>query len=89
MHQTVADRWSRISLRTKITGVTVLMLTLGLLVSGIGTAAMLRSYVESQLESKLSAIASGDLYKYFTQDGDEPDEDANLSGLDFSSSDDV
>ena len=89
MHQTVADRWSRISLRTKITGVTVLMLTLGLLVSGIGTAAMLRSYVESQLESKLSAIASGDLYKYFTQDGAEPDEDANLSGLDFSSSDDV
>jgi two-component system OmpR family sensor kinase len=89
MHQTVADRWSRISLRTKITGVTVLMLTLGLLVSGIGTAAMLRSYVESQLESKLSAIASGDLYKYFTQDGAEPDEDANLSGLDFSASDDV
>jgi two-component system OmpR family sensor kinase len=89
MHQTLADRWSRISLRTKITGVTVLMLTLGLLVSGIGTAAMLRSYVESQLESKLSAIASGDLYKYFTQDGAEPDEDANLSGLDFSSSDDV
>lgn len=89
MHQTVADRWSRVSLRTKITGVTVLMLTLGLLVSGIGTAAMLRSYVESQLESKLSAIASGDLYKYFTQDGAEPDEDANLSGLDFSTSDDV
>ncbi|MFC4827213.1 sensor histidine kinase [Agromyces aurantiacus] len=89
MHQTLADRWSRISLRTKITGVTVLMLTLGLLVSGIGTAAMLRSYVESQLESKLSAIASGDYYKYFTQNGAEPDDDANLSGLDFSSSDDV
>ncbi|GGI48015.1 two-component system OmpR family sensor kinase [Agromyces flavus] len=89
MHQTLADRWNRISLRTKITGVTVLMLTLGLLVSGIGTAAMLRSYVESQLESKLSAIASGDYYKYFTQDGAEPDDDANLSGLDFSSSDDV
>ncbi|MFE5671292.1 ATP-binding protein [Agromyces sp. NPDC056523] len=89
MHQTLADRWNRISLRTKITGVTVLMLTLGLLVSGIGTAAMLRGYVESQLESKLSAIASGDYFKYFTQDGAEPDDDANLSGLDFSSSDDV
>ena len=40
MHQTISERWNRISLRTKITGVTVLMLTLGLLVSGIGTAAM-------------------------------------------------
>ena len=37
MHQTISERWNRISLRTKITGVTVLMLTLGLLVSGIGT----------------------------------------------------
>ncbi|MFB6610517.1 ATP-binding protein [Agromyces sp. NPDC056379] len=62
----ISERWNRISLRTKITGVTVLMLTLGLLVSGIGTAAMLRSYVESQMTSKLEAIASGDLKKYLT-----------------------
>ncbi|MEI5584440.1 MULTISPECIES: sensor histidine kinase [unclassified Agromyces] len=86
MHQTLADRWSRVSLRTKITGVTVLMLTLGLLVSGIGTAAMLRSYVEAQLESKLSAIASGDLDKYF--DGGPADRDTG--DLDFSdAADDV
>jgi two-component system OmpR family sensor kinase len=44
MHQTISERWNRISLRTKITGVTVLMLTLGLLVSGIGTAAIRRAY---------------------------------------------
>jgi two-component system OmpR family sensor kinase len=68
MHQTISERWNRISLRTKITGVTVLMLTLGLLVSGIGTAAMLRSYVEEQTKGKLEAIASGDLMKYFTDE---------------------
>ena len=90
MHQTISERWNRISLRTKITGVTVLMLTLGLLVSGIGTAAMLRSYVEGQLESKLSTIASGDLRKYFTDDGQEPSANADLKGLDFgATSDDV
>ncbi|WP_350349311.1 ATP-binding protein [Agromyces sp. G08B096] len=59
MHQSLTERWNRISLRTKITGVTVLMLTLGLLVSGIGTAAMLRNYVESQVEHKLTTMASG------------------------------
>ena len=85
MHQSLADRWSRVSLRTKITGVTVLMLTLGLLVSGIGTAAMLRTYVEAQLESKLSAIASGDLDKYF--DGG-PGSGRDAGGLDFSDAND-
>jgi len=88
MHQTISERWNRISLRTKITGVTVLMLTLGLLVSGIGTAAMLRSYVEAQMEAKLSALATGDLTEYF-----EPDESrsgkANLYGRDFSDSNEV
>lgn len=64
----ISERWNRISLRTKITGVTVLMLTLGLLVSGIGTAAMLRSYIEAQMTAKLEAIASSDLEKYFTDD---------------------
>jgi two-component system, OmpR family, sensor kinase len=88
MHQTISERWNRISLRTKITGVTVLMLTLGLLVSGIGTAAMLRSYVEEQMASKLTALATGDLTEYF-----EPDESrsgkANLYGRDFSDSNEV
>ena len=68
MHQTLSERWNRISLRTKITGVTVLMLTLGLLVSGVGTAAMLRSYVEDQLEAKLQTIAEVGLSRYF-EDG--------------------
>ncbi|GAA2045803.1 hypothetical protein GCM10009819_36680 [Agromyces tropicus] len=89
MHQTLADRWNRISLRTKITGVTVLMLTLGLLVSGIGTAAMLRSYVESQLETKLETIASSKIYEYLTRDAEAPATDGGGGAFDFTTSDDV
>jgi two-component system OmpR family sensor kinase len=89
MHQTISERWNRISLRTKITGVTVLMLTLGLLVSGIGTAAMLRSYVEDQMASKLETIAGGNLMKYFEDEGRPPDEEAELNDLGFASSDEV
>jgi two-component system OmpR family sensor kinase len=89
MHQTISERWNRISLRTKITGVTVLMLTLGLLVSGIGTAAMLRSYVEEQMASKLDTIAAGDLRKYFEDDGHAPDPESDLSDLSFTPSDEV
>jgi two-component system OmpR family sensor kinase len=84
----ISERWNRISLRTKITGVTVLMLTLGLLVSGIGTAAMLRSYVEDQMESKLETIASGDMSRYFETDST-PRSDLNLNQLDFTPNDDV
>jgi two-component system OmpR family sensor kinase len=57
MHQSLMERWSRISLRSKITSVTVLMLTLGLLVSGIGTMAMLRQYVIQQVDAQLQADA--------------------------------
>ncbi|TFB67397.1 HAMP domain-containing sensor histidine kinase [Cryobacterium sp. Hz9] len=53
MHETLSKRWSSISLRSKITGVTVLMLTLGLLVSGIGTMAMLKQYVVTQVDTQL------------------------------------
>ena len=89
MHQTINERWNRISLRTKITGVTVLMLTLGLLVSGIGTAAMLRSYVEEQTKGKLAAIASGDLMKYFTDEGGDADPGTDLDDLAFRPAEEV
>jgi two-component system OmpR family sensor kinase len=61
MHQTLAERWNRISLRSKITGVTVLMLTLGLLVSGVGTMAMLRQYVIQQVDVRLQTDAQSAL----------------------------
>jgi two-component system OmpR family sensor kinase len=57
MHESLTQRWNRVSLRSKITGVTVLMLTLGLLVSGIGTMAMLRQYVIQQVDARLQTEA--------------------------------
>lgn len=53
MHQGLAERWNSISLRTKITAVTVLLLTLGLLVSGIGTMTMLKPQLVQQLDRQL------------------------------------
>ena len=57
MHARLLDRWNAISLRTKITGVTVLMLTLGLLVTGIGTMTMLKPVLLSQLDAQLNAAS--------------------------------
>ncbi|QHC67376.1 HAMP domain-containing protein [Rathayibacter sp. VKM Ac-2759] len=57
MHQGLAERWNSISLRTKITAVTVLLLTLGLLVSGIGTMTMLKPQLISQLDDTLEQKA--------------------------------
>ncbi|KZX21295.1 ATP-binding protein [Rathayibacter tanaceti] len=54
MHQGLAERWNSISLRTKITAVTVLLLTLGLLVSGIGTMTMLKPQLVAQLDAQLT-----------------------------------
>ena len=52
------ERWNSISLRTKVTSVTVLLLTLGLLVSGIGTMAMLKPALIGQLDSQLQAVTA-------------------------------
>lgn len=49
------------SLRTKITGVTVLLVTLGLLVAGVGTMTVLRTYLQENLDSKIKATASSGL----------------------------
>ena len=50
----VSEWWNRISLRTKITGVTTVLLTLGLLVAGTGTMAVLRSYLLDEVDAKIS-----------------------------------
>ena len=41
MHEQLTQWWEGISLRSKITGVTVLVVTLGLLVVGAGTLTTL------------------------------------------------
>jgi two-component system OmpR family sensor kinase len=55
---TVFDRWNSISLRTKITGVTVLVLTFGLLVAGLGTMLLFKPVLINLFDQQLEAIAS-------------------------------
>lgn len=57
MHDRLSQWWGRISLRTKTTAVTVLLLTVGLLVAGIGTMTVLRNYLISEVDHKISATA--------------------------------
>ena len=53
------DRWwNGISLRAKITGVTVLLLTFGLVVAGAGTVSVLRGYLMDQTDSKVDSLAA-------------------------------
>jgi len=58
--------WRAISLRAKVTGVTVAVLALGLLVAGMGTVPILRSTLVQNIESQLPALVSTDLTnRYF------------------------
>ena len=53
MHEQLTDSWNRVSLRAKITGVTALLLTLGLLVAGAGTMSVLGNYLLDEVDAKL------------------------------------
>ncbi len=57
MHERLSQWWNRVSLRTKITGVTVLLVTLGLLVAGVGTMTVLRNYLMSEADRKVATFA--------------------------------
>ena len=54
MRATVGEWWNGISLRAKITGVTVLVLTLGLVVSGIGVMTVLRNYLITDADTQIT-----------------------------------
>jgi len=58
MHDKLNDRWNAISLRTKMTGVSVFLLTLGLIVAGLGSVSVLRNYLTDQVTTKLTSDAS-------------------------------
>ncbi|MBO9627378.1 MAG: HAMP domain-containing histidine kinase [Microbacterium sp.] len=61
--------WRAISLRAKVTGVTVAVLALGLLVAGIGTVPILRSALVANIDAQLPALVSTDLTgRYFEVD---------------------
>jgi two-component system OmpR family sensor kinase len=50
------DRWwNGISLRAKVTGVTVFLLTLGLTVAGAGTMSVLRTYLVERVDESINA----------------------------------
>ncbi|WP_439692798.1 sensor histidine kinase [Curtobacterium sp. SP.BCo] len=53
MHTRMSRWWDGISLRTKITGITVLLVALGLLVAGLGTMTVLSTYLMSQLDTSV------------------------------------
>ncbi|MFB7845058.1 sensor histidine kinase [Microbacterium sp. NPDC056052] len=53
--------WRRISLRAKVTGVTVGVLALGLVVTGIGTMPILRNLLIENVESQLPTLVTSDL----------------------------
>jgi len=53
--------WRRISLRAKVTGVTVGVLALGLVLTGIGTMPILRNLLIDNVESQLPTLVTSDL----------------------------
>jgi two-component system OmpR family sensor kinase len=56
MHDYLFRRWNAISLRTKMTGVSVLLLTFGLLASGLGSMYVLKSYLTDEVvDAKISS----------------------------------
>ncbi len=65
MHQSLNKWWSSISLRSKITGVTVLLLTLGLLIAGLGTLGVMRSFLVQEVDTQVRA-ASGEVAGRFS-----------------------
>ncbi|HWD61421.1 MAG TPA: histidine kinase dimerization/phospho-acceptor domain-containing protein, partial [Humibacter sp.] len=52
------NKWNSISLRTKITGVTVLVLTFGLLVAGLGTMLLFKPVLIGLFDQQLKSIAA-------------------------------
>ena len=58
MYEQPTDWWSGVSLRSKITGVTVFIVTMGLLVAGVGTMTVLRTYLLDKLDSEIRSYAS-------------------------------
>ncbi|MGA1812686.1 HAMP domain-containing sensor histidine kinase [Frondihabitans sp. 4ASC-45] len=58
MHSRLSQWWNEISIRTKITGITVCLVTLGLLVAGLGTMTVLSTYLYGQVDRDLKTGAA-------------------------------
>ena len=80
MYADLIEWWNRISLRTKITGVTVLLLTMGLLVAGVGTMAVLRGYLLDEVDDRIAEVIKK-LPSPIDLDGQQTFSEDNSSGL--------
>ena len=59
MTDALSARWNATSLRTKMTAVSVLLLTLGLLVAGVGSMSVLRQYLTQKTDATINAVLQG------------------------------
>lgn len=57
MHEQLTQWWESISLRSKITGVTVFVVTMGLLVVGVGTLTVLQRTLIDEVDRQISQAA--------------------------------
>ena len=80
MHDRLFQRWNSISLRTKMTGVSVFLLTLGLLASGLGSMYVLKSYLTFEVvDEKVTSVMKQLMQEreskiiIFDQDSDRPE----------------
>ncbi|WP_285028650.1 HAMP domain-containing sensor histidine kinase [Plantibacter sp. ME-Dv--P-122b] len=69
MADSLSTWWSSVSLRTKITGVTVLVLAFGLLVAGMGTTPLLKEVLTQQANDSLITAAKGKIVGEISEDG--------------------
>jgi two-component system OmpR family sensor kinase len=69
MADSLSTWWSSVSLRTKITGVTVLVLAFGLLVAGMGTTPLLKEVLTQQANDSLVTAAKGKIVGEISEDG--------------------
>jgi len=79
MHDRLSRWWSTISLRSKITGVTVLLLAMGLTVAGVGTLSVVGNYLTEETDRRIQ-VAVGELDAYIMLDGDNTFSDDIYSG---------
>lgn len=59
MHARLQSWWQSTSLRTKVTGVTVIVITLSLFGIGVGTMTTVQNYLLDEVDRKIDQVASG------------------------------
>ena len=80
MHARLSQWWNEISIRTKITGITVTLVTLGLVVAGLGTMTVLSTYLMGQVDTSLRNSATNFTSASFDQ-ADSRSCTVNFAGL--------